>query len=273
MSEPSSIDISDADLSAWLDGALDEADRVRVESWLRRDADAAARARLLAADREAIRARFTGVVDEPVPDALARLVLEPRRNGGLGRWAMAAAVAGLLVAGGVVGGLLTWQWQERRLAAVQMAASDGWVRRAALAHAVYVPEKRHPVEVRAQEDHLQPWLARRTELPLRLYDLRALGFDLMGGRLVPESSTTPSAQLMYQDAGGRRVTVYLRKPGSDGSTSFHFARQGALNLFYWIDDRCAYALVGELPREQLLALAEAMARQDGDLPAKVTAPR
>jgi hypothetical protein len=53
-------------------------------------------------------------------------------------------------------------------------------------------------------------LTRRLSVPVKLFDLRSEGFELVGGRLLPDANG-PSAQLMYQDAMGQRVTVYLRK--------------------------------------------------------------
>jgi anti-sigma factor RsiW len=142
-----------------------------------------------------------------------------------------------------------------------------------VAHAVYAPEVRHPVEVnvaqgsateqRAQEEHLARWLGKRLDMPVRLFDLRAQGFELVGGRLLPDANG-PSAQLMYQNSGGQRVTVYLRKPEAGASTAFRFQRDGDLGLFYWIEDGFGCALVGKLPREQLLALAEAVYKQSED---------
>ena len=48
----------DARLSAWLDGELDGPARAEVEAWLRDHPEDAAQARLWAADRDALRARF-----------------------------------------------------------------------------------------------------------------------------------------------------------------------------------------------------------------------
>ena len=160
------------------------------------------------------------------------------------------------------------------------AAGAAWVQRAAVAHSVYVPEVRHPVEVRAQEEHLSRWLTRRCNVPVKLFDLRAQGFELVGGRLLPDASG-PSAQLMYQamapsgavsqEAGATkpaRVTVYLRKPDDATPAAFRYEQHGELGLFYWVEGRSAsggpigYALVGALPREKLLALAEAIYRQE-----------
>ncbi|HRD99400.1 MAG TPA: hypothetical protein PLA97_23700, partial [Rubrivivax sp.] len=160
--------------------------------------------------------------------------------------------------------------QQARVAAMASAAgplparpdagAQGWVQRAALAHSVYVPEPRHAVEVRAQEEHLARWLTGRIQMPVQLFNLRAQGFELVGGRLLPDG-TGKSAQLMYQDAQGRRVTVYLRRPEQAVETEFRYERQGELGLFYWIEEGCGYALVGALPRETLLALSEAIYQQ------------
>ena len=157
---------------------------------------------------------------------------------------------------------------------VRLAAGtpQGWVQRAAFAHSVYVPEPRHAVEVKAQEEHLARWLTRRIEVPVKLFDLRPLGFELVGGRLLPDGPGK-SAQLMYQDAQGLRLTVYLRKPEQGADAAFRYERQGDLGLFYWVEEGCGYALVGALPRPTLLALAEAIYKQQPPaLPASAAAP-
>jgi anti-sigma factor RsiW len=196
------------------------------------------------------------------------------------RWAQAAAAAGLLVAGGLIGAAATWQWQGQQVRAAQSAAQAGtpagWVQRAALAHSVYVPEPRHAVEVRAQEEHLARWLTRRIDIPVKLFDLRDEGFELVGGRLLPDAAGK-SAQLMYEStdtaAPKLRVTVYLRKPDANAPTAFRYQQQGELGLFYWVEAGAGYALVGALPKERLLALAQAIYRQQPAPPAASAAMR
>ena len=269
---PERPDFADTDLSAWLDGAFDAATRERIAAWLQSQPEAAARTRLLAADRDALRARFDPVLDEPVPPRLERaaLGLTPPRTASA--WARAAMAAGLLATGGVIGAALAWQWQAPRGATAQAGTPAGWVQRAAYAHSVYVPEPRHPVEVRAQEEHLARWLTRRIDVPVKLFDLRESGFELMGGRLLPDAGGK-SAQLMYENRDTKeRVTVYLRKPEADAPTAFRFERQADLGLFYWVEAGAGYALVGALPKERLLALAQAIYRQ-GIAPAAASAPR
>lgn len=274
MSRPD--DFSDTDFSAWLDGELDATRHTQVEVWLREHPEAAARVRLWAADRDALRARLDPVLGEPVPVGLIRTVWQHRAPP---RWAQAAMVAGLLVAGTVIGAGGMWQWQGQRTAnAIATArATDaagtpaGWVQRAALAHSVYVPEPRHPIEVKAQEEHLSRWLTRRIDIPVKLFDLRDEGFELMGGRLLPDANGK-SAQLMYESldpaAPMQRVTVYLRKPDAAAPTAFSYRQQGELGQFYWVEAGAGYALVGALPKERLLALAQAIYKQQ---PAPVAA--
>ncbi|WP_157265411.1 anti-sigma factor family protein [Azohydromonas aeria] len=248
--------IDDELLSAWLDDELDPEPRARVEQWLREHPEDAERVRLWAADRDALRARFDPVLAEAVPAGMRRL-LHPRPLAQR-PWARAAAVLLLVAGGAVLGAGAMWRWQEPL--AQRFAHEPPWVRRAAVAHAVYAPEQRHPVEVRAGEEHLARWLTRRTTLPVKLFDLQAQGFSLVGGRLLPDAAG-PSAQLMYEDAEKRRVTVYLRKPEAGTPAAFRFERQGELNMFYWVESGCGYALVGPLPRERMLALALEIHRQ------------
>ena len=254
-------------LSAWVDGELDARpdERERVEAWLRDHPQDAARVRRWAADRDALRARLAPMLDEPVPARLRALV----RGGpaAAGPWRRAAAAAGLLLAGGVLGAWLGRHYGPAPAAPVLAAApasapapAAAWVQRAAYAHEVYTPEPRHAVEVRAQEEHLARWLTRRIDAPVKLFDLHEQGFELVGGRLLPDGAGK-SAQLMYQDAQGLRITVYLRKPDAPTDAAFRYERQGDVGVFYWVEAGAGYALVGALPKEQLLALAESIYRQ------------
>ncbi len=122
------------------------------------------------------------------------------------------------------------------------------------AHTVYVPEVRHPVEVKADEAHLVRWLAKRVGADVRAPALGTLGWRLMGGRLLPDQGL-PAAQFMYEDASGRRLTLYVRKETGLNNTSFRFYEQDGFGSFYWIDRPLAYALSGRLSRDELMNLA------------------
>jgi anti-sigma factor RsiW len=271
--------IDDTVLNAWLDDELSPERAAEVEAWLREHPDDAARLRLWAADGQALRSQLDSALGEPVPQRLTQLVWSRAPATLADGWQRWAAAVLLFVLGGVVGAALFWRLQPAA-PALAAAPAGAWVQRAAVAHRVYVPEVRHPVEVKAQEEHLARWLTRRVDVPVKLFDLRAQGFELVGGRLLPDAAG-PSAQLMYQEIGpvpdGKppvRVTVYLRKPEDNTPAAFRYEQNGPVGLFYWVEGAsaglpaCGYALAGALPRERLLALAEAIERQmPAELPA------
>jgi len=135
--------------------------------------------------------------------------------------------------------------------------------RAARAHLVYSPEVRHPVEVDAKEqDHLVKWLSKRLDVPLKVPVLTQEGFELLGGRLLP-GNDGPVAQFMYQDPAGKRLTLYVTptRKGEATLTSFRFAKEGKVSVFYWIDDQCGYALSGEVDKTTLAKVASLVYKQ------------
>ena len=146
---------NDEQLSAWLDSALPDDEQQRVEAWLSTNPEAEARVRAWAADRDALRTLSDAWLAAPVPERLLQVV---QRRDPAPVWRQAAMAAGLLVAGAALGAGGLWQWQQQTHAPLQAGAvaptTNAWVTRAAYAHAVYVAEPRHAVEVRAQEEHL-----------------------------------------------------------------------------------------------------------------------
>lgn len=250
--------VGEADLHAWADDRLAEGRRAEVDAWLAAHPEEAERAAAYRALNEQLRARYEPVLDEPVPERLESAALHRRR------WRAAAAIAGWIVLGAALGGVTGWQLHAQR-APVALVPPDAPVlaRRAALAHATYAPEVRHPVEVGAdQEQHLVAWLSKRLGAEVRAPRLEAEGMTLVGGRLLPRDPG-PVAQFMYQSSPGRRVTLYLRTEGPDQrETAFRFAREGNVRVFYWIDRKFGYALSSaDLDREELLNLANAVYRQ------------
>jgi anti-sigma factor RsiW len=250
--------VSEADIQAWADGRLEAPRRADVEAWFAAHPEEAERAAAYRGLNEEMRAAFDGVLQESVP---ARLLRPARRGLQLRTLALAAGWTVLGIAVGLVAG---WQLHASRVPALA-AQPEGPViaRRAALAHATYAPEVRHPVEVGAdQEEHLVAWLSKRLGADVRAPRLDAEGMSLVGGRLLPRDPG-PVAQFMYQNAQGRRVTLYVRTEGADQrETAFRYAREGNVRVFYWIDRKFGYALSSaDLDREELLKLANVVYRK------------
>lgn len=252
MNEPR---ISDTDLQALVDGRLRDDRRAEVETAVAADPALADRVDAYRAQSAALRAAFEPVLAEAVP---ARLVdaTRPRRRR---VWALAA---GLVWA--AVGGVAGWAISEAyRPAAPALRAEEPLPLRAAIAHAVYSPEVRHPVEVGAdQQAHLVAWLSKRLGAQVRAPNLESVGYRLVGGRLLPGESG-PVGQFMYQCEKGTRVTLYLRTEGTDqGETAFRYADEGNVRVFYWIDHKMGYALSSaDISRDRLNTVANAVYKQ------------
>jgi anti-sigma factor RsiW len=149
-----------------------------------------------------------------------------------------------------------------------------YVRDAALAHVLYAPEQRHPVEVGAeQQQHLVQWLSRRMGVTLRLPVLIEQGWSLVGGRLLPAGEAPPGAdpvpiaraQFMYESPVGQRLTLYVAVASAHAPAPTAFALtqagDGAQRSFYWTDGALGYALTSALPAAELAELARAVHRQ------------
>jgi anti-sigma factor RsiW len=260
--------ISQAELHAYVDGELAAEERAEMEALLSAAPADLELARELRELNEAFKHRYAGRLEEPLPHAmqktLARFGSRWRFNlPTAGRWAAAAA---LLVAAAAFGYL------GRGLLAEPRGSEIAFVATALGAHTVYVPEVRHPVEVRADEAHLVRWLAKRVGADVRAPALGDLGWKLMGGRLLPDQLGLPAAQFMYEDASGRRLTLYLRKETGLNNTSFRFYERDGFGSFYWIDRPLAYALSGRLSREELLSLANSVYAQLDSQDAAKAAP-
>jgi anti-sigma factor RsiW len=198
-----------------------------------------------------LRRQFDSILTEPIP---VRMYLKRPPY-------LDYARAASFVAIGVAIGLALPLLRSAPLAPPPVVATPLPIR-AARAHLVYSPEVRHPVEVEAKDqEHLVKWLSKRLDMPLRIPVLSAEGFELLGGRLLP-GNDGPVAQFMYQEASGKRLTLYVTRPHKgDTVTAFRFAQEGPVSVFYWIDRDSGYALSGEVDKPTLSRVATSVYRQ------------
>ncbi len=238
--------VSKAELHAFVDNQLEPARRREVEKYLAESPDAAARVADYESQRQALRTMFNPVLEEDLPKDLSPPRPVPKRIHLL--WAAASIV--LFVAGGLIG------WQLQQFAGKPTEPVFAVARGAAVAHKVFTPQRRHPVEVTADEEtHLVRWLSKVLKAPLRAPKLGDLGFSLVGGRLL-SADNGPAAQFMYEDAKRRRITLYVITDGNwQGQAEFQYTEQGPVGVFYWVSGRVGYGLTAEMPRTELLKIA------------------
>ena len=249
------------DLHAYVDGNLPEDDQLRVEDYLSEHPEEAARASDYQAQNQALKALFDPVLDEPIPEHLHALASTPPKAGStqtstgfLSRWSVERLAAGLVIA--LLGGISGWMAHDQFSPPEKMTQFVPLPRQAAVAHAVFTPDVRRPVEVSGQqEEQLVAWLTKRLGSPVKAPKLGAQGFELVGGRLLP-GNVGPVAQFMYQDASGQRLTLYVSTENTaNQETAFRFAQEGPVKVFYWIDGKFGYALSATIDKGELARLA------------------
>ena len=255
--------VTESELHAYADGLLPAFRHAEIAGYLAERPDEANRVAAYLAQNAALHVLYDPVLDEPVP---AHLTMLPR----VSSWHLQRFAAGLVIA--VVSGAAGWflhgssdrgaRFPASASMNAVMTPAPAFARQAAIAHVVYSPEVRHPVEVGAdQEAHLVAWLSKRLGTPIHPPRLAKLGYELVGGRLLPGQSG-PVAQFMYHDLGGQRLTLYVSTEQSQNKdTGFQFSEQGPVNVFYWIDGKFGYALSGGLDRAALSRVADAVYAQ------------
>lgn len=273
---PPSAPVTEAELHALVDRQLTPERQREIEAYLAGRPDEAQRVESYRAQNRELRALFNPVQDEPLPQRLRRAAT-PRTP-----WYLQRLAAGIAIA--VVSGAAGWGLRggvgpepgpalmaQRAPAAVTMTSATGFAQRAAVAHAVYSPDVRRAVEVGADhEDQLVAWLSKRMGAPMKPPHLQALGYALDGGRLLP-GDQGPVAQFMYHDSTGAKLTLYVSNEvgkagpglpgGKNGETAFRFARQGHVNVFYWVNGTFGYAISADADKAELARVSSEVYRQ------------
>lgn len=255
MSTSNQAPIDEDMLHAFIDGQLDKADAERVaahllahpelareiESW--RQTDSALKA--------ALAPHFTAT-----PADIPPMVQTDRRSSRL-RARLAASFILVFGLGGAIG-YVSHAVLDPAQTASQNAQTDPMVTAARDIYLTYVREVRHPVEVGANErEHLVNWLGNRIETEFTAPALEALGFELIGGRLLPIGGS-PGAMLMYENQQGDRATILLARNDGARDTAFQFSSGDGVNSFRWVDGPLAYAISGFVERPVLEDISRAV---------------
>ena len=251
--------ITEEEVQAYVDGRLEPSRRIEVERHLASHPDETRRVGSWIAQKDALRAAFAATAVEPVPPELnLGHLLEARLSRRSSFWQVAAAVVLALGVGGAAG---WYAGVERSPDRTHLAVS--LLEQEALAsHSVYAVERRHPVEVPAdQSAHLAQWLSNRLQRPVAAPDLAAEGYRLLGGRLLATEHAGAAALFMYEDDKGKRLSVVMRPMAPDLSARHTDSSNGPVNLCAWIDRGIGYAVVASAPDATLDEIARQIDRQ------------
>lgn len=244
-------------LHAYADGRLSPERAAEIERWLGDHPEAAAEIAAWQRQNDALNALFPRVRDEvPArlrPAAIAAGIVTARRSA----FRNIAAALILLLLGSGIG----WYGRDYLTATT---ASDRLIGQALTAHTLYSREKTRAVEVAAGATSLMSWLGDRTGTSIDAPDLEAEGYMFLGGRLLPAAPGEPvpaAAQLMYEDAGARRLTLYITTALPDGREAWEFTEQNGVSAYYWANAEVTCTIVASLPEDELRALGRKIFQQ------------
>jgi anti-sigma factor RsiW len=243
------LKVGENELHAYADGLLAQQDIARVDQWLARNPDDAARIREWQQQNIEIKQMFAGY-ERSLPDDRKHVAFKaaPPFLSRQRSWQAAAAAIVIFAAGGLSGLVVPQLFGNGpQMTTLSQEASSAFL--------IYASDVRHPVEVPASDkDHLVAWLGKRLGHKIAAPDLTMVGYSLVGGRLVPVGGQA-GALLMYEDASGKRLTILLGHAADDRETAFRFAKDGSVETLYWIDNALSYAVSGEVSRDTLTRVA------------------
>ncbi len=230
--------ISDEDLHAYIDGALEEERALAVRNALAQDAALAERAASFQADKAMLKAVYAPLAQRPLPpEWIARTHSHARPQM---RWRLACAIAATILV--VAGGPLAWRYYA--------PAGSGDVVEAALDAREGAPAgERHIVTSDSvQAQRYDAALRQTVASNVRIPDLSRMGYRLRGLHLYDKA-----AEILYRGPQGRLFTLYVRR--SDGSARFdQFERRG-LRVCVWQDDQISTVMAGDVSAAVMQRLA------------------
>ncbi len=243
--------ISDSDLMAYFDHSLDPARVAEIEVLLADDQAAQERLAEWRRQNGLIASLYQSTADEPLPARLDVRHMAVRHRTARQSWMRIAASALLCLSLGGAGG-----WYLGRHAGVPSPASPSMlITDAVAAHRLYTRELLHPVAVSGNPgNHLSLWFSKRLDRKLTIPDLTQAGWSLVGGSLLPVG-TSPAAQVMYEDATGRRLTLFIFPAGHVQAQSPRFAKAGDLNALNWTDGGVNCTIVGAIGHDEMKEIA------------------
>lgn len=239
------------DLMAYVDGQLDEARAAEVERWIERDPEARRYVEEVQRQNVALRELFDAVADEDMPVRLLDAAKKSRSAGSVGFVQKLAPLAAALIFGAAAG------WFANGSMSAETTAEADLRGRTLAAFDVYAAEPKRPVEIAADgSGEMEHWFSNRLDMRFALPRLGDLGFQPIGGRLMI-GSKGPAAMLMYQNADGERIVVYVRNDmPSQAKAAPAFTERDGVGVMYWSEGTRGFGVSARMDRERLSAVAQ-----------------
>lgn len=224
--------IKEAELHAFIDGALEAERRQEMEQLIATDPELAARITAYHADMTTLKAFFAPLADQPVPEDWIALARAPRPARSWKPYAAIAAALLLVISVGI-----GWRMGTR-------GPSD--VVEAALQARNSTPAAEKVLTDRGDQANaaLRSAVAAKVKIP----DMSRTGFKFAALRIYPKA-----AEIVYRDDANRIFTLYVRR--SDGTVRFDQFERNGLRVCVWQDEAIAMVMSGDVSTAAMQRMA------------------
>jgi len=140
--------------------------------------------------------------------------------------------------------------------------SDKITRYAIDAHKVYSTEALYAVEMDASnKTELSNWLSSRLDGDITAADLSTIGYDLMGGRLLPAMGKH-AAFFMYRNIKNERISIFVNNISkNDNKVWFDCQFINRTSACSWLSDKLSFRVIGDQPLVELQLIAKVVYQQ------------
>jgi len=130
------------------------------------------------------------------------------------------------------------------------------------AHKVYSTEALYAVEMDAtNKTELSNWLSSRLDGDITTADLSSIGYDLMGGRLLPARGKH-AAFFMYRNIKNERVSIFVNNISKDDNQAwFDCQFINKTSACSWLSDKLSFRVIGDQPLVELQLIAKVIYQQ------------
>lgn len=233
--------ISDVDVHAYIDGAMDAQQARAMEDSASRDSALAARIAAYRSDKSLLKRAYSPLAERPLPPEWEALIrshvpaVQPSTS-----WRMVGAIAAMILV--IVGGVSFYLSHSQR--------PDGDVVQTALEVRDAGTAAATSIAVANLDD------ARRYDGTLRRIvnaGIKVPDLERMGYRVTKLDFYDRAAEVQYRDEKNTLFTLYIR--ASNGKTRFDQFEQKGLRICVWQDDRISTVMAGTMSAAQMQRLA------------------
>lgn len=230
-------------LHAYVDGDLDEEAMDRVEDYLRKNPEMAARVRDYLRQKDDIRgfASHEARADEsPAIQELGRKLARRLRPPRTSRWRRPIMVSVLLAAG----------WLGHMLYE-PLVEGPHFAAEAVQAHLMTSAELEEVPPI--SPERLSRLFASIGEAE-RVPDLRQFGYEAVGMQLLP-GENGPFLHIPYRGRDGTTVSYFLFHEDYEDEVPRHVLHRQGVTMMYWQHEHSRYAIAGPLPDDTMASIA------------------